>query len=224
MSGLVRDIIERPSAVASSSSAALPPKPPTLSQSNGFPAVTHRSLKPPSAFIKARQERERQAQLKASGKLPQDGKAPVIKAAEDSEIPAGDVDPDEKQNLDRVRAMSPDEREQEKAELLDRFGGNLIGIMQKRRDKREKGLSKVIETAAPGPKGVSPECNSLPRLMPNSGRRNHRACYKHRHGCCSESRASTCDECRGAKARKGRAPRAVRRQLDRSDESAQASS
>lgn len=142
MSGLVRDIVERPSAVASSSKAPSAPKPPSLSQSNGFPTVTHRSLKPPSAFVKARQERERLAKLEASGQLRQDGKPPVIKAADEFDEKA--VNKDERQNLDKVKAMSPEEREQEKVELLERFGGNLVSIMQKRREARN-GKGKAVD-------------------------------------------------------------------------------
>jgi hypothetical protein len=144
MSGLVKDIVERPSAVASSSKAPTAPKPPSLNQSNGFPAVTHRSLKPPSAFVKARQERERLAKLEASGQLRQDGKPPVIKTAD--EVASGPVDMDERQNLDKVMAMSPEEREQEKEELLERFGGNLVTLMQKRRQARQ-GKDKVVDHA-----------------------------------------------------------------------------
>lgn len=47
----------------------------------------------------------------------------------------------EQENRARVEAMSPEEREAERAELLERFGGGLLDLMRKRRQQREAAQS-----------------------------------------------------------------------------------
>jgi hypothetical protein len=44
----------------------------------------------------------------------------------------------EEENNARVDSMTEEERNQERDELLARFGGGLMGLMRKRKEQREK--------------------------------------------------------------------------------------
>lgn len=65
--------------------------------------------------------------------------------ADETIEPTTNIDMDAAQNLERVHAMSAEEREQEKAELLERFGGNLTDLMSRRKQTREGGASQTGE-------------------------------------------------------------------------------
>ena len=53
----------------------------------------------------------------------------------------------ERENMDRVKEMTPEERAQEAEELVDRFGPGLAELMRKRREKRQAAL--VSGSSAP---------------------------------------------------------------------------
>ena len=141
---LVGSIIER-------KSVASPILPPALRPNaiNGFPTVQHRSK---SAFQRAREDQKKST---GSERL---SKPPVIaspRAVEKS--PAREDDEDEhpgsrviaaatedwrrqmeEENKRRVEAMTEEEREAEKKEILERFGPNIVDILRKAREARER--------------------------------------------------------------------------------------
>jgi hypothetical protein len=55
------------------------------------------------------------------------------------------------ENIARVRAMSSEEREMEKEELLDRFGPGLVELMRKRKEKREQRAVHETDLDQPAP-------------------------------------------------------------------------
>ncbi|KAK7689958.1 hypothetical protein QCA50_006598 [Cerrena zonata] len=103
------------------------------SEKTGFPSAKHRSK---SAFARARnveklggQERPRE---------PPSITAIPPKQSSDDQSPADDWRHQvEEENMRRVENMSPEELEQERKEILDRFGSNLGDILKKARAARE---------------------------------------------------------------------------------------
>lgn len=49
----------------------------------------------------------------------------------------------DEENNARVQSMTEEEREQEREELLARFGGGLVGLMRKRKEQREREKTQV---------------------------------------------------------------------------------
>lgn len=120
------------------------PKPPRLNGSGttGFPAAKHRSQ---SAFARARND------AKNSDGASRPHKAPVVEplrspAAGPSSL--ADTEGDwrkqvEDENRRRVENMTEEEREQERMEIMERFGPNIAEVLRKARAAREgKGAEK----------------------------------------------------------------------------------
>lgn len=115
----------------------------------GFPSVQHRSK---SAFARAREEQKK-------GEPSRRQIVPVVHPAMKVEIPAPRVmtQPSsggsgdwrkqvEEENLRRVEAMTEEEREQERREILEKFGPDVGEILRKAREarlRREKEFAGV---------------------------------------------------------------------------------
>ncbi|KAL4249373.1 RPAP1 family protein [Abortiporus biennis] len=136
---LVGSIVERKTSASSSSSV---PKP-ASSNVTGFPAAQHRSL---SAFARARTEQKTNRQER-----PQ--KAPTIQAL--GSIVREDVAERgkddwrkqmEAENKRKVESMTEEEREQERQEILARFGPGIADVMKKIKAAREGGVPENISS------------------------------------------------------------------------------
>lgn len=145
-SSLVGSVFERkPSASPSIPSA------PRSNANGGFPSVQHRSK---SAFQRARQDQ------KKVGGSDRPTRAPSVVSASSSKL-AEDGGPDEhpgsraiaeatedwrrqmeEDNRRRVEAMTEDEREAERREILEKFGPNVGEILRKARAARETAYLK----------------------------------------------------------------------------------
>lgn len=135
---LVGSVLERkPSAPATA---------PRASTNGGFPAVQHRSK---SAFQRAREDQRR------AGGPARPVHAPIVASTSPSK-PSKDENDDEhpgsraiaeatedwrkqmeEENQRRVEAMTEEEREAERREILERFGPNVAEILRKARAARE---------------------------------------------------------------------------------------
>ncbi|KAI0354834.1 hypothetical protein OH77DRAFT_1511920 [Trametes cingulata] len=164
---LVGSILER-------KPAGKPTSPSLPSQSTtktGFPTVQHRSQ---SAFARA----QRNASKTGSERV---RNVPVVHSSSSlrSETvqtkpelpPASPASPDdwrgqmEEENRRRVEAMSEEEREQERAEILEKFGPNVADVLRKAREAREgKRKSGVDENQEVGPTPSPPSSPSRPRI------------------------------------------------------------
>ncbi|WVR08867.1 hypothetical protein IAU60_005926 [Kwoniella sp. DSM 27419] len=157
---MLKDIVERPSKPPTAPSAPQPPTP----GGSGFPAAMHRSQRP-SAFARARQ----QQQAKQDGKrVLGQGKAvdivPSLTASSDvaqraGGLPSGSEGDQVRQsvaagNIQRVEGMSQLEREEEVAELQQRFDGGVLEALKKRAVGRidrtpEEGVSSEVVESGP---------------------------------------------------------------------------
>ncbi|GMK55626.1 hypothetical protein CspeluHIS016_0206820 [Cutaneotrichosporon spelunceum] len=154
----VKDIVERDTPPPTA------PRPPAT-QVRGFPIASHRSGG--SAFARARKD----AKIRAGGGLTVgEGRTvqavPVVEPSSSRELssrtPSHQVGREDgrsaiplpalteaeqirrqvhTENLGRVQAMSPAERESEAGELKERFGDNIVDLMQRRRAARDQGAT-----------------------------------------------------------------------------------
>lgn len=146
---IVREIVERDP----SSAAPAPPKPPApSSHKHGFPAPRRRTAQAgPSRFA---QSSQRLGPVTAGPSEPN----PSLTTRDGEQFPHLDFaqpfhdrlsqsdelrrQMDEENNA-RVQSMTEEEREQEREELLARFGGGLVGLMRKRKEQREREKTQV---------------------------------------------------------------------------------
>ncbi|KAI0329043.1 hypothetical protein GY45DRAFT_1305696 [Cubamyces sp. BRFM 1775] len=163
-SSLVGSILER-------NPAAKPSAPSIRSQATaktGFPAVQHRSQ---SAFARARRDAQ-----KTGGERPRE--VPVVQSSSSLNLPVSERKPAssaggadswreqmEEDNLRQVQSMTEEEREQERAEILEKFGPNVVEVLRKARTAREgkredSGNEKQEVGATPSP----PSSPSRPRI------------------------------------------------------------
>lgn len=121
----------------------------TLSGKTGFPAVQHRSK---SAFSRTRAEERRRSadrpqQVPLVHTAPRDGLRSPETAIDGSkggaEVWRRQID---EENRRRVEGMTEDEREEERKEILERFGPNVGDILRKAREARETPRRKQEET------------------------------------------------------------------------------
>ncbi|WVQ81314.1 hypothetical protein IAT38_003437 [Cryptococcus sp. DSM 104549] len=176
---MLKDIVERPSKAPS---APAPPRLPTPG-STGFPVAQHRSSRP-SAFARARRDQQtRQAGQLGRGATAEgravDAVPPVqtegrTTAAGTGKAGTNDEWADvkesvERENSARVSALTEEEREQEVADLTERFGE---GIMEKLR-KRALARATASTSAPQAASGSSSSVDALDnkRVDPNDTRR-----------------------------------------------------
>ncbi|TFY63819.1 hypothetical protein EVJ58_g3027 [Rhodofomes roseus] len=165
-SPLVGSILER----KPHSNPSAPSFRPTLSGKTGFPSVQHRSK---SAFARAREEQK-------NGEPSRPQRAPVVQPAMKLEIPrpkvvgkpatgeSGDWRRQiEEDNRRRVEAMTEAEREQERREILEKFGPDVVEILRKAKEARER-KGKQTEGAEEIP--VVPESPSTSPPLSVDGR------------------------------------------------------
>jgi hypothetical protein len=170
---IVREIIERDP----TSEPPAPPKPPApSSQKQGFPAPRRRVIKAgPSRFAQS-------AQGSPSGHAGPSNPNPSLTMRDGEQFPHLDFAQPfhdrlsqsselqrqmEEENNARVQSMTEEERDQEKEELLARFGGGLVGLMRKRKEQREKenarataaGELNVTSQASPLTPRISGQCS-----------------------------------------------------------------
>ncbi|OSC98039.1 hypothetical protein PYCCODRAFT_1397807 [Trametes coccinea BRFM310] len=143
---LVGSILER-------KPAGKPSTPPSQTTTKtGFPAVQHRSQ---SAFARARQNAQKatgqrlrdvpvvQPSSSLKNEILQSKPVPLPPASILPSPAASQRDPDawrnsmEEENLRRVEAMTEEEREQERAEILEKFGPHVAEVLRKAREARE---------------------------------------------------------------------------------------
>ncbi|KAH8082422.1 hypothetical protein BXZ70DRAFT_1068239 [Cristinia sonorae] len=131
-SALIGSVIER------KAGPSVPPKP-NQTGATGFPSARHRSQ---SAFSKARGEAKksnRAQQVPVVESLPPPPKGlPNLEDADDWRRQA------EEENQRRVACMSHEEREQEKREILERFGPNIADVLRKAREAREAKTKETV--------------------------------------------------------------------------------
>ncbi|KAG6909274.1 hypothetical protein DXG01_001218 [Tephrocybe rancida] len=132
-SALVGSVFERKPTSYSAPKAFIPAK-------TGFPAVQHRSK---SAFA-----RNIQGIRKTGSLRPQN--APTIAASKPAR-PLDPVDPDDwrnqmsRENNERVASMTEEEREQERQEILDRFGAGVGDLLKRVKLAREKQVKSATQ-------------------------------------------------------------------------------
>ncbi|TFK90974.1 hypothetical protein K466DRAFT_516113, partial [Polyporus arcularius HHB13444] len=158
---------------------ARPTAPSAPTTRTGFPAVKHRSQ---SAFARARgsglQKREQQVPVVQSSSTPRPKDVFQSDATDDWRAQV------EEENRRRVEAMTEDEREEERAEVLEKFGPGIADVLRKARAAREAkqrtGGEKVRvdppsssspprpggEVEEVGSRSPSPESAVRPRVFP----------------------------------------------------------
>ncbi|EPQ54872.1 hypothetical protein GLOTRDRAFT_121828 [Gloeophyllum trabeum ATCC 11539] len=135
---LVGSVVERKP--GSSSASAPKPKGPAR---NGFPTVEHRSK---SAFARGREEARRKGGSERLREVPVVQATPREHSRAGAEKPPVTVDSTEEdwrrqvseENQRRVESMSEEELEQERREILERFGAGVGDILRKVKEAREK--------------------------------------------------------------------------------------
>ncbi|KAI0629796.1 hypothetical protein C8Q77DRAFT_1138609 [Trametes polyzona] len=163
-SSLVGSILER-------KPAAKPSAPSQVSTKTGFPAVQHRSQ---SAFARARRDgqkagggRLREVPVVQSSAGPSSRPAPPkatspLRHADDWRANM------EEENQQRVEAMTEEEREQERAEILEKFGAGVADVLRKAREAREARESKQSDAgdtkSEVGAKHSPPSSPTRPRI------------------------------------------------------------
>ncbi|KAF4617444.1 hypothetical protein D9613_005772 [Agrocybe pediades] len=132
---LIGSIVERkPKSTLSSTSK------PSTSGKTGFPTVQHRSK---SAFSRSREEQRKFGESRAR-EVPTVLRAPPTPAPEPApSIAPADNDDDwresiSRENAERVASMSQEEREEERRQILEKFGENVGDILKRARLAREK--------------------------------------------------------------------------------------
>ncbi|CAD6575680.1 MAG: hypothetical protein TREMPRED_001472, partial [Tremellales sp. Tagirdzhanova-0007] len=152
---MIRDIIERPSS-STSASCARSPSPPT-SHSNGFPLAQHRSqkqFKATSSFSRTpKQEIDHHDRIRVARTGHPVQAVPAVQAVSSRSAyqsrPAvvGDahalLKEDSEANWRLVRDMSDAQREEERRELEERFGGNLMKALRTRAMGRSQAMSSA---------------------------------------------------------------------------------
>ncbi|KAI0763560.1 hypothetical protein BD413DRAFT_483649 [Trametes elegans] len=146
-----------------------PSAPSDRTTKTGFPAVQHRSQ---SAFARARQ-----ASQKTGGErlrdvpVVQPSSSPLAQQTLESKPITPPGDPDgwrthmEEENRSRVDAMTAEEREQERAEILEKFGPNVAEVLKKAREAREgKRKDSSPDNAEVGAQPSPPFSPSRPRI------------------------------------------------------------
>lgn len=126
MSTLIGSVVER---VPSAAPAAPNPS------KTGFPPALHRSHNTKiSAFARARQDEKRNQRT--------DRTPEVIPSSKGKEKAEENVLQDDQgwqeANMRRVDAMSPEEREKERGELVEQFGGDLLRRVREARERRAR--------------------------------------------------------------------------------------
>ncbi|KAI0365346.1 hypothetical protein BV20DRAFT_1125033 [Pilatotrama ljubarskyi] len=163
-SSLVGSILERKPAGKPTS----PSVPSSSTGKTGFPTVQHRSQ---SAFAQARRDAQ-----KGGGERLRD--VPVVQPSSSrisepmqTQSARPIANPDdwraqvEEENRRRVEAMSEEEREQERAEILEKFGPNVAEVLKRAREAREgKRRDGGNETQEVGPQPSPPSSPSRPRI------------------------------------------------------------
>ncbi|KAJ7058840.1 hypothetical protein C8F01DRAFT_1255246 [Mycena amicta] len=157
MSSLVGAVFERSSTSKPSSSFAPAPS------KTGFPQATHRSKK--SAFARARE----------SVNPPRDH-VPLVAPSRPNPPQEDTTDwraQISKENELRVDAMTDEEREQQRQEILERFGPGITDILRKAREAREQNA-----TAGPSSPRADPPPSALVSPSPAGTRPTSRASKK----------------------------------------------
>jgi len=130
---LIGSIVER----KPKSSISSPTPKPSTSGKTGFPTVQHRSK---SAFSRNREEQRKFGEARAK-EVPTVLRAPSrtpFSPQPPTEDPNDWRESISRENAERVAAMSPEEIEEEKQHILERFGNNVGDILKRARLARER--------------------------------------------------------------------------------------
>jgi hypothetical protein len=107
------------------------------SEHTGFPAVKHRTADgatKKSAFARSREESKKSAGVSATRVR----EVPSVVSHRDVASPDDWREQISHQNEDKVAAMTEEEREQERQEIIERFGDGIAEILRKAREARLK--------------------------------------------------------------------------------------
>lgn len=133
------------------------------SPNTGFPAVQHRSQ---SVFARGRGTSQKRAR-----------EVPAVQASRfRSQLSSFTITPmnsgpedwraqTEEENRHRVESMTEEEREQEKAEILERFGPNVADVLRKAREAREAQQRRGESGQANTSLGFSPQATGEDEVM-----------------------------------------------------------
>lgn len=141
-SSIVGSIVER----KPTSKVSSPPKP-FSSGKTGFPTVQHRSK---SAFARSHEESRKNKSrdvpmIQRSSKIA--ATSPPPPAPTNSDIWRDQIS---KENEDRVAHMTEEEREEERREILERFGSNVGDVLRRARMTRERQqVSQSVPRSSP---------------------------------------------------------------------------
>ncbi|KAI0671182.1 hypothetical protein C8Q78DRAFT_974610 [Trametes maxima] len=149
---------------------AKPSAPAAATTKAGFPTVQHRSQ---SAFARARLDAQKPAGqrlrevpvIQPSSGLNFEPQNPDVKREQQNSDPEGWRTQMEEQNAQRVETMTEEEREQERAEILEKFGPNVAEVLRRAREARE-GKRKESRSESPevGAKSSPASSPSRPRI------------------------------------------------------------
>ncbi|KAJ6518694.1 hypothetical protein C8R45DRAFT_2812 [Mycena sanguinolenta] len=159
---LVGNVLER--APASSPSKFTPASPFAQGPSKtGFPQAQHRSQKK-SAFARAREAQAARSNA-VSDRRERDYVPPVVAAKEpvkeDSEEWRAQIS---RENEARVSAMTDEEREEEKREILERFGPGIGDILKKVREAKAAAVNAPMPSVLSSPSSTRPASRASKQL------------------------------------------------------------
>lgn len=143
----------------SSSKPPAGPQAPRVSTSTGFPPVQHRSK---SAFARNREEQLRRnpgssrlqapPAVPATDKLTSPLRAPPPRSSAPSDLLSDDAVREQisRENEARIAGMTPEEVEDERRQILERFGAGIGSVLEKAKRNRMKRASETVYSGRSG--------------------------------------------------------------------------
>ncbi|KAF9075965.1 hypothetical protein BDP27DRAFT_1285841 [Rhodocollybia butyracea] len=185
---LVGSVFERKPLASNSSTQSQSRFSNSINSKTGFPPVQHRSQKN-SAFLKNRDESRRKPELSTERTTD----VPHVASASATAGPGprtmqnhakdGWMSQISAENEARVQAMTEEERDAERRQILERFGPGVGDILRRAREKREAGNTFALEEVpltseeplpSPSPLNPASRSSSLSGTRPNSPNRASR--------------------------------------------------
>lgn len=123
------------------------------SRATGFPTAQHRSK---SAFARGREELKKRTEAPV-----RESTVPVVKSTlANSLVPETDTDAMlrqiDEQNARAVQAMTEEQREQERAEIVEQMGDGIGDLLKKAREARQR-RGQQLSNANPSPMQIAGE-------------------------------------------------------------------
>lgn len=136
-SHIVGSIIERKPTSGFNNTRKTPPS----TGKTGFPAVQHRSQ---SAFARSREQARKSAALSQQRTVPEVKTSVKVPPVTTQEVSSSWRDQISKENEVKVASMSEAEIEEERRQILERFGANIGDVLKRARLAREKLKEKDV--------------------------------------------------------------------------------